>query len=44
MEVCWSAVPVMIIPPAILFKKEKVTLREIIGAVVSVVGVALFFI
>jgi drug/metabolite transporter (DMT)-like permease len=36
--------PILIIPPAILFKKEKVTLREIIGAVVSVVGVALFFI
>ena len=36
--------PVLIIPPAILFKKEKVTLRAIIGAVISVVGVALFFI
>ncbi len=35
--------PVMIIPPAILFKKEKVTAIEIIGALVSVGGVALFF-
>ncbi len=39
-----AIVPILIIPPAILFKKEKVTLREVIGAVISVVGVALFFI
>ena len=35
--------PVMIIPPAILMKKEKVSAIEIIGALVSVGGVALFF-
>jgi len=35
--------PVMIIPPAILMKKEKVYAIEIIGALVSVGGVALFF-
>jgi len=35
--------PVMIIPPAILLKKEKVSAIEIIGALVSVCGVALFF-
>jgi len=35
--------PVMIIPPAILMKKEKVKAIEIIGALVSVGGVALFF-
>jgi drug/metabolite transporter (DMT)-like permease len=35
--------PVMIIPPSILLKKEKVSAIEIIGALVSVGGVALFF-
>ncbi len=35
--------PVMIIPPAILMKKEKIKALEIIGALVSVGGVALFF-
>jgi drug/metabolite transporter (DMT)-like permease len=35
--------PVLIIPPAILFKKEKITLMETIGALISVGGVALFF-
>lgn len=35
--------PVLIIPPAILFKKEKIHLMEIVGALISVGGVALFF-
>jgi drug/metabolite transporter (DMT)-like permease len=35
--------PVMIIPPALLFKKEKIKSIEIIGALISVGGVALFF-
>jgi len=35
--------PVMIIPPAIVFKKEKIHLMEIAGALISVGGVALFF-
>ncbi len=35
--------PVMIIPAAIMIKKEKVTAIEIIGALISVGGVALFF-
>lgn len=39
-----SLVPVLIIPPAVMINKEKVTLREIIGAVIAVIGVALFFI
>ncbi|MEI6062752.1 MAG: DMT family transporter [Bacteroidota bacterium] len=39
-----SLVPVLIIPPAVLFNKEKVTIREITGAVIAVAGVALFFI
>lgn len=38
-----SLVPVLIIPPAVLINKEKVTVREIIGAVIAVAGVALFF-
>jgi len=39
-----ATVPVLIIPVAILLQKERVTLREIFGAIVSVIGVALFFI
>lgn len=35
--------PVLIIPPAIVFKKEKIQLLEIVGALISVGGVALFF-
>jgi len=35
--------PVLIIPPAILLKKEKIHLLEMIGALISVGGVALFF-
>jgi len=39
-----SLVPVLIIPPAVLINKEKVTAREIIGAIVAVIGVVMFFI
>ena len=39
-----SIVPILIIPPAIIIMKQKVSTREIIGAIISVVGVALFFI
>jgi drug/metabolite transporter (DMT)-like permease len=35
---------VLIIPPAIWFYKEKVTVKEIIGAVITVGGVILFFV
>lgn len=35
--------PVMIIPPAILLNKERIRIIEIIGAIVSIGGVALFF-
>jgi drug/metabolite transporter (DMT)-like permease len=38
-----ALVPVFIILPAVLFFKQKVTLPEILGALVSVAGVALFF-
>ncbi len=39
-----SLTPVLIIPPAVLINKEKVTGREIIGAIIAVSGVVLFFI
>jgi len=39
-----SLTPVLIIPPAVFINKEKVTVREIVGAVVAVFGVILFFI
>ncbi|MDA3909923.1 MAG: DMT family transporter [Bacteroidales bacterium] len=39
-----SLTPVIIILPATIIFKEKVTLREVIGAFVAVGGVALFFI
>ena len=38
-----AIVPVLIIPPAILINKEKVNIYEILGAFLSVGGVALFF-
>ncbi len=39
-----SLVPIFIILPSVFIFKQKVTLREIIGAIVSVIGVALFFV
>lgn len=38
-----AVVPVLIIPPAVILYKQKVTIAEIIGAVISVAGVAVFF-
>ncbi|HNW57871.1 MAG TPA: EamA family transporter, partial [Bacteroidales bacterium] len=38
-----ALVPVFIILPAVVLFRQKVTLSEILGAVVSVCGVALFF-
>ncbi len=38
-----ALVPVFIILPAVVLFKEKVTLPEVFGAVISVAGVALFF-
>jgi drug/metabolite transporter (DMT)-like permease len=38
-----AIVPVLIIPPAIIFLKEKVTVKEITGAVIAVCGVAVLF-
>jgi drug/metabolite transporter (DMT)-like permease len=39
-----SLTPVLIIPPAVFINKERVTVREVIGAVVAVTGVILFFV
>jgi len=39
-----SIVPILIIPPSVIFFKQKVTILEIVGAVLSVIGVAMFFI
>jgi drug/metabolite transporter (DMT)-like permease len=39
-----AIVPVLIIPPSILIFKEKVTTKEIVGALISVAGVVLFFV
>ena len=35
--------PVLIIPPAVFIYKQKVTVAEIAGAIISVIGVAVFF-
>jgi drug/metabolite transporter (DMT)-like permease len=39
-----TLVPVLIILPAVIFFKEKITFLETLGAIISVCGVALFFI
>ena len=39
-----SLVPILIIPPVYFIYKQKVTIIEIFGAIVSVIGVSLFFI
>lgn len=38
-----SIVPVLIIAPAVVVFKEKITAKELAGAIITVVGVALFF-
>jgi drug/metabolite transporter (DMT)-like permease len=38
-----SISPVLIIAPAVLLFKEKINWKEIVGAVITVIGVALFF-
>ncbi len=38
-----AIVPVLIIPPSIILFKEKVNWKEIIGAIITVGGVAIFF-
>ena len=43
-QTLFALTPVLIIAPAAWFFHQKVTLREVIGAVISVCGVCLFFI
>lgn len=38
-----SIVPILLIPPAIIYFKEKISLKEIIGSLVAVGGVAILF-
>ena len=38
-----AIVPVLIIPPSMILYREKVTFKEIAGAVLAVTGVAMFF-
>lgn len=38
-----SIVPILLIPPAVLFFKEKVSVKEIIGSFIAIGGVALLF-
>ncbi len=38
-----SIVPVLIIPASVIFMHQKVSLKDVIGAIISVSGVALFF-
>jgi drug/metabolite transporter (DMT)-like permease len=39
-----SIVPVLIIAPSVIINKEKLTIREVLGAMLAVAGVSLFFI
>lgn len=39
-----AIVPVLIIAPSVIIFKQKVNLKEIVGAIISVLGVSLFFI
>ena len=43
-SILFSLMPVMILPVSVLFLKEKVNPREILGALVTVSGVSLLFI
>jgi len=38
-----SVTPVLIIAPAVIFFKEKLLVKEVIGAILAVAGVAIFF-
>jgi len=43
-QTIFALTPILIIAPSALLFHQKVTVREVIGAVISVVGVALFFV
>jgi drug/metabolite transporter (DMT)-like permease len=39
-----ATIPILIIAPSVFIFKQKITVKEIIGAVISVIGVAMFFV
>ena len=39
-----ATTPVLIIPASLMLFKQRVTIKEIVGALISVIGVALFFV
>jgi drug/metabolite transporter (DMT)-like permease len=39
-----AIVPILIIPPTLIIYKQKITWKEIAGAILSVAGIALLFI
>jgi drug/metabolite transporter (DMT)-like permease len=39
-----ATIPILIIAPSVILFKQKITVKEIVGAVISVIGVAFFFI
>jgi drug/metabolite transporter (DMT)-like permease len=39
-----ATIPIIIIAPSVFIFKQKITVKEIIGAIISVIGVAFFFI
>jgi drug/metabolite transporter (DMT)-like permease len=43
-QTLFALTPILIIAPSVLLFHQKVTLREVLGAVISVVGVCLFFV
>ena len=38
-----AIIPILIIPPAVIFFNEKVNTKEVLGAVIAVAGVVMFF-
>ncbi len=38
-----SITPILLIPPAVIFLKERITFREILGAAAAIAGVAILF-
>ena len=43
-QTLFALTPILIIAPAALLFHQKVTLREVLGAIISVTGVCLFFV
>jgi drug/metabolite transporter (DMT)-like permease len=43
-QTLFALTPILIIAPSAILFHQKVTLREVLGAVISVIGVCLFFV